>query len=178
MATIEAAKLPIGDVARVPDRLMIVEDASTRMGGYAIIVSLSIIFLWFGCLKFTSYEESGIAGFVLNNPLITWIYGVFGTGGGGQFLGIFEIATGLLIAGRLVNPRLGLIGGLMGMFTFFITLVCLLTTPGVIQPGFDGPFALSAVPGQFLLKDLGLFAACLWIAGTSLSQIRASRRLV
>ena len=66
----------------------------------------------------------------------------------------------------------------MGMLTLFVTLICLFTIPGVIQYGFDGPFALSAVPGQFLLKDLGLFAGCVWIAGTSLSAVRNRRRLV
>jgi len=31
------------------------------------------------------------------------------------------------------------------------------------------------VPGQFLLKDLGLLAACLWVLGTSLAEARARR---
>ena len=152
-------------------------DEPARIGGYAITVALTIIFLWFGSLKFTAYEQSGVAGFIMNNPLIAWLHGAFGTGGGAKFLGVFEILTGLLIAGRFFSARLGLAGGIMGMLTFFITLLCLFTTPGVIQPGFDGPFALSAVPGQFLLKDLGLFAASMWIAGVSLSELRA-RRLV
>ena len=156
----------------------VVDDTPTRIGGFAIKGALAIIFLWFGCLKFTEYEQSGVAGFIMNNPLIAWLHGVFGTGGGAQFLGVFEIITGLLIAGSLALPRLGVIGGVMGMLTFFVTLVCLLTTPGVIQPGFAGPFALSAVPGQFLLKDLGLLAACVWIAGSSLSAARRQRRRV
>ena len=161
-----------------PDRVIVVDDGPARFGVYAITIALATIFLWFGCLKFTAYEQSGVAGFIMNNPLIAWLHGVFGTGGGAEFLGVFEIATGLLIAGSLVMPRLGVIGGVMGMLTFLVTLTCMFTTPGVIQFGFDGPFALSAVPGQFLLKDLGLFAACVWIAGTSLSAVRNRRRLV
>ena len=161
-----------------PDRVIVVDDGPARIGGYAITIALAIIFLWFGCLKFTAYEQSGVAGFIMNNPLIAWLHGAFGTGGGAQFLGVFEIATGLLIAGSLAMPRLGVIGGVMGMLTFLVTLTCMFTTPGVIQFGFDGPFALSAVPGQFLLKDLGLFAACVWIAGSSLSAVRNQRRIV
>lgn len=154
---------------------VLITASRARYGGLAITIALAIIFLWFGCLKFTAYEESGVAGFIMNNPLIAWLHGAFGTGGAPMFLGFFEIATGLLIAGRLLDARLGIAGGAMGMLTFFITLVCLFTTPGVIQSGFDGPFALSAVPGQFLLKDLGLFAACFWIFEDSFYQMRARR---
>ena len=143
-----------------------------RIGGWAITFALAVIFLWFGCLKFTAYEESGVAGFIMNSPLIGWLHGVFGIAGGAEFLGIFEIVTGLLIAARIYDPRLSIIGGAMGMVTFFITLTLLLTTPGVVQPGFSSPFALSAVPGQFLLKDLSSFAACLWVLGISLVEAR------
>ena len=156
---------------------VVVETPSARLGGWAITIALAVIFLWFGGLKFTAYEQSGVAGFIMNNPLIAWLHGVFGTDGGAEFLGVFEIATGLLIAGRLIDGRLGILGGVMGVLTFMITLVCLLTTPGVIQPGFETPLALSAVPGQFLLKDLGLLAACLWVLDDSLALVRARRRL-
>ena len=144
-----------------------------KMGGWAITIALVVIFLWFGSLKFTAYEESGVAGFIMNSPLIGWLHGLFGIAGGAKFLGVFEILTGLLIAGRIYDPRLSILGGAAGVLTFLITLTLLLTTPGVIQPGFSSPLALSAVPGQFLLKDLSSFAACLWLLGVSLREARA-----
>ncbi|MBA3811742.1 MAG: DUF417 family protein [Caulobacteraceae bacterium] len=153
------------------------DDRLASIGGWAITFALAIVFLWFGCLKFTAYEESGVAGFIMNSPLISWLHATFGIAGGAKFLGVFEILTGLLIAGRLISPRLSIIGGLMGLLTFFITLTLMLSTPGVIQPGFDGPFALSAVPGQFLLKDLISLAACLWVLGVSLAEARIRRRV-
>ncbi len=145
------------------------------LGEWSITFALTIIFLWFGVLKFTAYEASGVAGFIMNSPLISWLHGMFGIAGGAQFLGVFEILTGLLIGGRLIDPRLSLIGGAMGVITFFITLTLMLSTPGVIQPGFSGPFALSSVPGQFLLKDLGLLAASLWVFGASWDDVQARR---
>ena len=148
-----------------------------KAGGWAITIALAVLILWFGCLKFTAYEQSGVAGFIMNNPLISWLHGVFGIAGGAKFLGVFEILTGLLIAGRFYDPRLSAIGGLMGLVTFFVTLTLLLTTPGTIQAGFSGPFALSAVPGQFLLKDLSSFAACVWILGVSLTEARKRQLL-
>ncbi len=147
-----------------------------RIGGWAITFALAIIFLWFGLLKFTDYEASGVAGFIMNSPLIAWLHGAFGITGGARVLGIFEILSGLLIAGRLISPRLSVIGGAMGVITFFITLTLMFTTPGVIQPGQSGLPFLSPSPGQFLLKDLGLFAACLWVLGVSLAERRLVRR--
>lgn len=158
------------------DRL-VENDRLARLGGWAITFALAIIFLWFGILKFTDYEASGVAGFIMNSPLIGWLHGAFGIAGGARFLGIFEILTGLLIAARVIDPRLSVIGGAMGVITFLITLTLMLTTPGVIQPGHSGPFFLSAVPGQFLLKDLGLLAASFWVFATSLAELRARRRL-
>ncbi len=148
-----------------------------HLANWALTFALAIIFLWFGCLKFTPYEQSGVAGFIMNSPLIGWLHSAFGIAGGAQFLGVFEILTGLLIAGRVLDPRLSLVGGAMGVLTFLITITLLFTTPGVIQPGYESFLALSAVPGQFLLKDLGLLAACLWICGMSWAEVQMHRSI-
>ena len=169
------ANTPVAERAFARD--VVAEDGLARTAGTVLVVALVIIFLWFGALKFTEYEESGVAGFIMNNPLIAWLHGAFGVAGGAQFLGVYEILTGILIAARLFSARLGAIGGAMGMIAFLLTITCLFTTPGVIQPGFDGPFALSAVPGQFLLKDIGLFAACFWIMATARAEAQARKRL-
>ncbi|MBC7495939.1 MAG: DUF417 family protein, partial [Sphingomonadaceae bacterium] len=64
MATIDTI------ASAAPERIVVVDDGPARIGGYAITIALAIIFLWFGCLKFTEYEQSGVAGFIMNNPLI------------------------------------------------------------------------------------------------------------
>ncbi len=167
---------PMVDADR-PHTRVVERDSLERLAGWAITFALAIIFLWFGLLKFTDYEASGVAGFIMNSPLIAWLHGAFGITGGAQVLGIFEILSGLLIAGRLISPRLSVIGGAMGVITFLITLTLMFTTPGVIQPGHSGLPFLSAVPGQFLLKDLGLLAASFWVLATSLAEMRAGRAL-
>ena len=167
---------PMVDADR-PHTRVVERDSLERLAGWAITFALAIIFLWFGLLKFTDYEASGVAGFIMNSPLIAWLHGAFGITGGAQVLGIFEILSGLLIAGRLISPRLSVIGSAMGVVTFFVTLTLMLTTPGVIQPGHSGLPFLSAVPGQFLLKDLGLLAASFWVLATSLAEMRAGRAL-
>ncbi len=46
----------------------------------------------------------------------------------------------------------------MSMITFALTLTFMFTTPGVTEPIAGGFPALSAMPGQFLLKDAVLLA--------------------
>ena len=139
-----------------------------RLPRYALIV----VFLWFGLLKFTDYEASAIAPLVMNSPLVMWLNGVFGIGGTAHFLGVFEILTALLIACHRWQPRLAMVGGIMAMLTFIITLSFLFSTPGVVQPGFAGPLALSPMPGQFLLKDLVLLAVSFWVAASAFEEAR------
>ena len=145
-------------------------DWGVRAPRYALIV----IFLWFGALKFTDYEASGIAPLIMNSPLVMWLHGTFGVAGAAHFLGVYELATGLLIAARRWQPWLGVVGGAMAVLCFLITLSFLFTTPGVVQPGY-GVLALSPMPGQFLLKDLVLLGVSFWVMVTALADARMPR---
>jgi len=155
------------------DRAGTLGDALSRAGGWASTAAVVVIFLWFGSMKFIPFEAEGLQPIISNNPLISWLYALFGVAGGARFLGVFEIATGLLIAGRLVDPILSALGGAMGAWSFVLTVSCLFTTPGVIQPG----SAIGLGPtGSFLVKDIVLFSTCLWIVGVSLVEIRTRAR--
>jgi reactive chlorine resistance protein C len=55
---------------------------------------------------------------------------------------------------------------------FATTLSFLLTSPGVWEPSLGGFPAISAVPGQFLLKEVVLLGAALWSLGESLARRR------
>ena len=35
--------------------------------------TLVIVFLWFGGMKFTAYEAEGIAPFISNSPIMSWL---------------------------------------------------------------------------------------------------------
>jgi uncharacterized membrane protein YkgB len=54
----------------------------------------------------------------------------------------------------------------MSAATYLITLTFFFSTPGVAETTAGGFPAISALPGQFLLKDLVLLAAsvCLFLA--------------
>lgn len=143
-----------------------------RVGWYAVFAALALIYLWFGGMKFTEYEANGISGFVNHSPLLSWMYSFMSIMGFSYFLGVLEIAVGLLIAARCISPKLSVIGGLLSVGLFVTTLTFMLTTPSVFEPTLGFP-AISVVPGQFLLKDIGLLAASILVIGNSLMAIES-----
>ena len=120
--------------------------------------ALVIVFLWFGAMKFTAYEASGIAPFIEHSPLMSWL-GMFGTQGQSYVIGTIELTIALVLILGAFNPLLSALGALMSAATFMLTLTFLTTTPGVAEMTAGGFPALSAAPGQFLLKDAVLMAA-------------------
>jgi uncharacterized membrane protein YkgB len=54
--------------------LHIAEKTTGSRGSLALLRwALVVIFLWFGCMKFTSYEAMGIAPLMKNSPIMSWI---------------------------------------------------------------------------------------------------------
>jgi uncharacterized membrane protein YkgB len=48
--------------------------------------SLFVVFLWFGAMKFTNYEAQGIAPFIANSPVMSWLHSLFGVRGAAPLL--------------------------------------------------------------------------------------------
>ncbi len=140
----------------------------TRISSMALYYALALIFFWFGGMKFTAYEASGINGFVMNSPLVGWWEALLGIGGTAHMLGVVEITAGLLLAARFVSPRLSVFGAVLSILTYVITLSFMFTTPGVAEPLAGGFPAISAMPGQFLLKDVVLLVVSFYCLGESL----------
>ena len=166
------ASSPKSRPTRGVDLIASYADIFIRAASFMLTATSAVIFLWFGSLKFLGFEQEGLKPIISNNPLISWLYAVFGVAGGAEFLGVWELTTGLLIASRAINPRLSAVGGVMGTWAYFLTITCLITTPGAFQPGYV--LALTPAVGAFLIKDIVLFSACLWVVGASLQEIRAS----
>lgn len=140
------------------------------IGTYGIYFALAVIYFWFGGMKFTHYEAQGLVPLVSNSPLLGWVYDLFSVDLFSGLLGILEVSIGVLIAGRMLSPKLSLIGGALSAGLFVTTLSFMFSTPGVIEPGLGFP-AITVAPGQFLLKDIGLLAASLFVAGHSLTRL-------
>ncbi|QDO84995.1 DUF417 family protein [Shewanella psychropiezotolerans] len=138
-----------------------------------IYITLGIIYIWFGGMKFTSGQAEGMYGMIANNPLVSWMYIIFSKQGLVDFLGSLEVLIGILIIGRFVNPALSAIGGLLSITLFTVTLSMMIFLPGITT---EAGFPALSFFGEFLLKDAGLFAASLFVLGHSLTTWAAAQR--
>ena len=140
-----------------------VEAVGRELARYGLVVVVG----WIGLMKFTAYEAEGIRLYVANSPLMSWVYGPLSIRGFSVVLGVVEVAIALLIAARPFSPRASVVGSALAVVMFLTTLSFLVTTPGVWEPSLGGFPALSAIPGQFLIKDLSLLGISLWSLGES-----------
>ena len=137
------------------------EAVGRELARYGLVVVVG----WIGLMKFTGYEAEGIRPFVANSPLLSWVYGLMSVQGFSAVLGVVEVAIALLIAARPFWPRASALGSALAVGMFLTTLSFLVTTPGVWASSAGGFPALSAFPGQALIKDLALLGISLWSLG-------------
>jgi uncharacterized membrane protein YkgB len=145
-------------------RLQIAEGTTGPRNYLALLRwALVIVFLWFGGMKFTAYEAAGNAPFLEHSPIIGWLQTLLGVRGASYAIGVVELSTAAALILGAFQPLFSALGAAMSATTFLITLTFFLSTPGVAEATAGGFPAISAVPGQFLLKDLVLLAASLSI---------------
>jgi uncharacterized membrane protein YkgB len=147
------------------ERVVSIEDVGKAIVRWGLVVVLA----WIGGMKFTAYEAMGIQPLVAHSPLVGWMYDFLSVRSFSTMLGFIEIGTAALISLRSVSPKASAIGSLLAVGLFATTLSFLISTPGW-EPTLGFP-ALSAMPGQFLLKDIVLFGASVWSLGESLKTI-------
>ncbi|MGH9412948.1 MAG: YkgB family protein [Terriglobales bacterium] len=138
---------------------------------------LVIVIGWMGMMKFTAYEAMGIQPLVAHSPFMSWMYQIMTVRQFSAGLGVVEIAIALLIALRVWSPKACTIGSAIAVLMFLTTLSFLFSTPGW-EPSLGGFPALSAMVGQFLLKDVVLLGAALWSLGEALAALGTSRSSV
>jgi len=136
-----------------------------RIGGGVLRWSLVFLLVFFGALKWTAAEAQAVAPFIDHSPFLRWIGYAFGKQGASEVIGVIELTTALFIAGRRWSPRVALTGGVLAVFMFLTTLSFLATTPNVG----DG--------AAFLLKDVTLLGAAVWIAGEAWVTLEKSRAI-
>lgn len=141
----------------------------TTFGNRALLGSTAVVLAWIGAMKFTAYEAGAIQGLVQSSPLTSWLYNVFSVQGASNLIGTTEIATALLLLIGTKFPKAALLGAFAAVATFFVTASFLLTAP-VWEASLGGFPALSVVPGQFLLKDIVLLSAAIFLSGQALSR--------
>ena len=150
------------------ERVVAIENVGKEIVRWGLVVVLA----WIGGMKFTAYEAMGIQPLVVHSPIVGWMYDFLSVRSFSTMLGFIEIGTAVLISMRSVSPKASAIGSVLAMGLFATTLSFLISTPGW-EPTLGGFPALSAMPGQFLLKDIVLFGAAVWSLGESLEAIVA-----
>jgi uncharacterized membrane protein YkgB len=149
---------------RWPARLSFVGQAVSRYG-------LALTLAWIGFGKYIKMEARVL---IEHSPLMSWVYDVFSANTIARGLGTLEIIAAILISLRPLSPRLSAVGSGMAIVLFCGTLNFLFTTPGVATR-FVGPIpVLSALPGQFLLKDVVLMGVAIWTLGEALQAHRSA----
>jgi uncharacterized membrane protein YkgB len=96
---------------------------------------------------------------------MSWVYRFMSVQGFSAMLGVVEVTIAVLITARWFSPRAAVVGSALAVGMFLTTLSFMITTPGVWEPSAGGFPALSALPGQFLIKDLALLGISLWTLG-------------
>jgi reactive chlorine resistance protein C len=134
---------------------------------------LVLVIGWIGLMKFTAYEANGIQPLVAHSPLMGWMYKFLTVRQFSDALGVVEVAIAILIGLRHWSAKASAVGSGAAVLMFLTTLSFLLSTPGW-EPSLGFP-ALSALPGQFLLKDMLLLGAAIWSFGeawTCIGRVR------
>ena len=149
------------DAAQAGPRL---QDAGAAILRYG----LAGILVYYGAFKFHPVEAEAIRPLVSESPLMGWMYSVLSVQGVSNFIGLTEIAVALLLLARPWSPRAGVIGGVGAAVIFLTTLSFLVTTPGAWATVPGWPIPMPGAAGSFLIKDLFLLGAAVWIAGESL----------
>lgn len=143
-------------------------------GTFVMRYGLALTLAWIGAMKFTAYEAQAIQPLVTNSPLMSWVYTIFSVRTYSTLVGIVEIGAAVLIAVRPLSAKLAALGSGLATLIFLGTLSFLFSTPGW-EASLGGFPALSVVPGQFLVKDLVLLGAALWMLGEALAQATHDR---
>src|SRR6516164_8938659 len=134
------------------------------VGSLVLRYGLVLVIGWIGLMKFTEYQAKGIQPLVAHSPLMSWMYGFLTVRAFSNALGVVEVAIAILIGLRHWSAKVSALGSAGAVLMFLTTLSFLFSTPGW-EPSLGGFPSLSALPGQFLLKDVVLLGAAIWSLG-------------
>jgi uncharacterized membrane protein YkgB len=142
---------------------------------HVVRASMVIIFFFFGYQKWWNYEAQVLIPFISNGPLISWMYPVFGIRGASLFLGVAEWTFGLLLLGGFWNRRLGVLGAIGSVATYFMTVTIIPFMPDGWAASAGGfPAMVGNVP--FLMKDVVLLAVSIYLLRQDVQRLQEERR--
>ncbi|MDP2068923.1 MAG: DUF417 family protein [Lutibacter sp.] len=134
--------------------------------GYTLAVfGVAIILLWIGIFKFTPTEAKAIEGLVKNSFIVSWLYKITTVQGASNIIGSIEIVAAVCLLLSFFWKKAGVLGGILSIITFLVTLSFLFTTPGVFS-------IVDGVPVTefFILKDIMALGISMMVLGKSIQH--------
>lgn len=152
-------------------------------------ISIFIVMVWIGALKFFPYEADGIVPFVANSPVMSFLlakevpeYKSYMNKEGelieknrswhtdnntysfSNGLGLFIILIGVFIISGIFNPKVGIVGDSMTIIMSLVTISFLVTTPESWVPNLGDTeygFPYLSGRGRLVVKDLIMMTGAL-----------------
>lgn len=176
--------------------------SAQKLGINLIRVSILVIFVWIGGLKFWNYEAEGIVPFVANSPFMSFFYAkgaleykehknaegayvpenrewheanntyTFSYG-----LGALIMSIGILVFLGIFFPKVGIIGDALAIIMTLGTLSFLVTTPEVWVPNLGSGeygFPLLSGAGRLVIKDIVILAGAVVLLSDSSQRVLES----
>ena len=183
-------------------RLLLPISRADKAGTSLIRLSIAIVFIWIGLLKFVPYEADSITPMVAQSPLMSFFYrhpaeykahfthegelkpaerawqSANNTYGYSAGLGTLELCIAILILANPLSRRAGLIGGLLAFLTPFVTMSFLITTPEAWVPALGDAhhgFPYLSGMGRLILKDTMMAAGAVVVMADSAAALLRER---
>ena len=135
--------------------------------------SLIVLFLFFGYQKWFDYEAQALIPYISHGPLLFWMYPVFGIRGATWVLGVSEWSFALLLFLGFWHKRLGILGALGSCAAFIGTVTIIPFMPDGWAASAGG-FPAMTRNVSFLMKDVVLFAASVYLLSQDVARVAAS----
>jgi len=175
---------------------------ANKVGVNLLRITIALVFIWIGLLKFVPYEADSITPMVAQSPLMSFFYehpeqykrhmtheGQLvpaertwqennGTYSFSKGLGTVELLIAILVLANPLSRKAGLMGGLLAFLTPFVTLSFLITTPeawvSALGDAHHGFPYLSGM-GRLILKDTMMLAGAVMIMAESSRMLLKER---
>lgn len=143
---------------------------------HLIRATMVILFFIFGCQKWFDYEAHALVPFISHGPLIFWLYPAFGIRGAAYFLGSVEWLFGFVMFLGFWNKKLGVLGALGSCATYVgtVTIIPFFPEPWAAPAG---GFPAATLPFLFLVKDIVLLAASVYLLKQDILRASSTERL-
>lgn len=184
------------------EKFLIVLGRGDKAGLVLLRLSIAIVFIWIGLLKFVPYEADSITPFVANSPFMSFFYEhpqeykqhlthegelkpeqrawqtANNTYRFSDGLGTVELLIAALVLANPFSRWLGLIGAALAFATPLVTLSFLITTPEAWVPALGDAhhgFPYLSGAGRLVLKDTMMLAGAVMLMADSARQILHQR---